>query len=108
MMVQLVREKERTWAVEVGDDDEPVVCPIIVEELKPQGQMQIEMMMESRDQFLEIADVVRGLGLNILKGVMETREAKIWLHFIVEAKPHITRIQLFCSLVQLFQHTRTS
>ncbi|CAN6971112.1 unnamed protein product, partial [Brassica rapa subsp. trilocularis] len=65
---KLVKEKERTWALEVGDD-ESVVCPIIVEDLKPQGQMQIEMVcQENGDEFLEIAHVVRGLGLNILKG----------------------------------------
>ncbi|KAH0857303.1 hypothetical protein HID58_085564 [Brassica napus] len=100
----LVKEKERTWALEVGDDDESVVCPIIVEDLKPQGQMQIEMVcQENGDEFLEIAHVVRGLGLNILKGVMETRQGRIWAHLIVEAKPHITRLQLFYSLVHLFQ-----
>ncbi|KAL0747748.1 hypothetical protein Bca101_029750 [Brassica carinata] len=102
--MQLVKEKERTWALEVGDDDESVVCPIIVEDLKPQGQMQIEMVcQENGDEFLEIAHVVRGLGLNILKGVMETRQGRIWAHLIVEAKPHITRLQLFYSLVHLFQ-----
>nr|VDD29318.1 unnamed protein product [Brassica oleracea] len=100
----LVKEKERTWALEVGDDDESVVCPIIVEDLKPQGQMQIEMVcQENGDKFLEIAHVVRGLGLNILKGVMETTQGRIWAHLIVEAKPHITRLQLFYSLVHLFQ-----
>ena len=99
-----MKEKERTWALEVGDDDESVVCPIIVEDLKPQGQMQIEMVcQENGDEFLEIAHVVRGLGLNILKGVMETRQGRIWAHLIVEAKPHITRLQLFYSLVHLFQ-----
>lgn len=100
---KLVKEKERTWALEVGDD-ESVVCPIIVEDLKPQGQMQIEMVcQENGDEFLEIAHVVRGLGLNILKGVMVTRQGRIWAHLIVEAKPHITRLQLFYSLVHLFQ-----
>ncbi|KAH0909500.1 hypothetical protein HID58_032821 [Brassica napus] len=100
---KLVKEKERTWALEVGDD-ESVVCPIIVEDLKPQGQMQIEMVcQENGDEFLEIAHVVRGLGLNILKGVMVTRQGRIWAHLIVEAKPHITRRQLFYSLVHLFQ-----
>ena len=99
-----MKEKERTWALEVGDDDESVVCPIIVEDLKPQGQMQIEMVcQENGDKFLEIAHVVRGLGLNILKGVMETTQGRIWAHLIVEAKPHITRLQLFYSLVHLFQ-----
>ncbi|CAH8337250.1 unnamed protein product [Eruca vesicaria subsp. sativa] len=100
---KLVKEKERTWALEVGDD-ESVVCPIIVEDLKTQGQMQIEMVcQESGDEFLEIAHVVRGLGLNILKGVMERRQGRIWAHLIVESKPHVTRLQLFYSLVHLFQ-----
>lgn len=42
------------------------------------------MLCEDRGFFLEIADVIRGFGLNILKGVMESREDKIWAHFIVE------------------------
>lgn len=107
MMIQLVKEKERTWALEVNGDDESsitsVVCPIIVEELKPQGQMEIEMLCEESGQFLEMTDVIRGLGLNILKGVMERRQGQIWSHFIVEAKPQVTRLQVFWSLVQLFQ-----
>ncbi|KAF8053046.1 hypothetical protein N665_1471s0001, partial [Sinapis alba] len=91
---KLVKEKEKTWALEVGDD-ESVICPIIVEDMKPQGQMQIEMVcQENGDEFLEIAHVVRGLGFNILKGVMETRQGRIWAHLIVEAKPpHVTRLQ---------------
>ncbi|ESQ28882.1 hypothetical protein EUTSA_v10023398mg [Eutrema salsugineum] len=105
---KLVKENERTWALEVGED-ESVVCPIIVEDLKPQGQMQIEMVCEETgERFLEIADVVRNLGLNILKGVMETRQGQIWAHFIVEAKPHVTRLQLLCSLVHLFQQHSSS
>lgn len=104
-MIQLVKEKERTWAVEVGEEEE-VVCPIIVEDLNTQGQMQIEMVCEESGEFLEIADVVRGLGLNILKGVMETRLGQIWAHFIVQANPQVTRLQVFCSLVHLFHHTR--
>ncbi|KAL0693979.1 hypothetical protein Bca4012_061159 [Brassica carinata] len=104
---KLVKEKDRTWALEVGDD-ESVLCPIIVEDLKPQGLMQIEMVcQENGDEFLEIANVVRGLGLNILKGVMRKRHGRIWAHLIVEAKPHITRLQLFHSLVHLF-HSSSS
>ncbi|RID44500.1 hypothetical protein BRARA_I01288 [Brassica rapa] len=30
-------------------------------------------------------------------------QGRIWAHLIVEAKPHITRLQLFYSLVHLFQ-----
>ncbi|VVA93476.1 unnamed protein product [Arabis nemorensis] len=108
---KMVKEKERTWALEVNGDDESsstsVVCPIIVEELKPQGQMEIEMLCEESGQFLEMTDVIRGLGLNILKGVMERRQGQIWSHFIVEAKPQVTRLQVFWSLVQLFQHNNT-
>lgn len=42
------------------------------------------MLCEERGYFLEIVDVVRGFGLTILKGIMETRNDKIWAHFIVE------------------------
>ncbi|KFK32958.1 hypothetical protein AALP_AA6G311800 [Arabis alpina] len=104
---KLVKEKERTWALEVNDESSSVVCPIIVEDLKSQGQMEIEMLCEENGQFLEITDVIKGLGLNILKGVMERRQGKIWSHFIVEAKPQVTRIQVFWSLVQLFQQKHT-
>lgn len=36
--------------------------------------------------FLEMVDVIRGFGLNILKGLMESRETKMWAHFVVEAE----------------------
>lgn len=42
------------------------------------------MLCEERGLFLEIADIVRGLGLTILKGVMETRNDKVWARFAVE------------------------
>ncbi|KAF2313501.1 hypothetical protein GH714_011279 [Hevea brasiliensis] len=67
-----------------------------------------KMLCEDRGFFLEIADVIRGFGLNILKGLMETREDKIWAHFIVEANTHITRIDILWSLVQLLQLTSIS
>ncbi|KAK9145698.1 hypothetical protein Sjap_005601 [Stephania japonica] len=71
-----------TWAFEV--DGQTMVCPIIVEDLTPPGQMTIEMLCEERGFFLEIADIIRGFGLTILKGVMEVQETKIWARFIVE------------------------
>ncbi|WCJ26585.1 transcription factor-related [Euphorbia peplus] len=95
-----------TWAIEVGGD-ESMACPIIVEDLSTPGLMLIEMLCDNRGFFLEIADVVRGFGLNVLKGVMETRDDKIWAHFIVEAKTNITRIDILWSLVQLLQLTST-
>jgi hypothetical protein len=33
---------------------------------------------------LEIADFIKGLGLTILRGVMEVRKSKIWARFTVE------------------------
>ncbi|KAE8055085.1 hypothetical protein FH972_011948 [Carpinus fangiana] len=92
-----------TWAFEVGS--QTMVCPIIVEDLNPPGQMLIEMLCEERGFFLEIADVIRGFQLNILKGVMEARDDKIWARFIVEASSHVTRIDIFLSLVQLLKQT---
>jgi hypothetical protein len=44
----------------------------------------LQMLCEERGFFLEIADLIRGLGLTILKGVMEARNDKIWACFSVE------------------------
>ncbi|XP_074583580.1 uncharacterized protein LOC141839675 [Curcuma longa] len=90
-----------TWAYEVAG--QTMVCPIIVEDLTPPGQMLVEMLCEDRGLFLEIADIIRGFGLIILKGVMEIRECKIWARFLVEANREITRMDIFLSLIQLLQ-----
>ncbi|KAL5552458.1 hypothetical protein UlMin_002634 [Ulmus minor] len=95
-----------TWAFEVGS--QTMVCPIIVEDLSTPGQMLIEMLCEEQGFFLEIADIIRGFGLSILKGVMEVREKKIWARFIVEAQSHVTRIDIFWSLVRLLQQADTN
>ncbi|XP_010252756.1 PREDICTED: uncharacterized protein LOC104594230 isoform X2 [Nelumbo nucifera] len=94
-----------TWAFEVGG--QTMVCPIIVEDLSPPGQMLVEMLCEERGLFLEIADIIRGFGLTILKGVMEARDDKIWARFVVEANRDVTRMDIFLSLVQLLQQTTT-
>ncbi|XP_050376826.1 transcription factor bHLH157 isoform X2 [Argentina anserina] len=95
-----------TWALAV--EGQNVVCPILVEDLSTPGQMLIEILCEERGFFLELADEIRGFGLNILKGVMESREDKIWARFIVEATRHVTRIEIFWSLVRLLQQSGTS
>lgn len=46
----------------------------------------LQMLCEEQGFFLEIADIIRGFDLNILKGVTEIRENKIWASFIVEVK----------------------
>ncbi|KAL1816438.1 hypothetical protein DCAR_0520833 [Daucus carota subsp. sativus] len=92
-----------TWAYEVGSQS--MVCPIIVEDLNTPRQMLVEMLCEERGLFLEIADIVKGLGLTILKGVLETRNNKIWAQFVVEANRDVTRMEIFLSLVRLLGHT---
>ncbi|PSR86444.1 Transcription factor LHW like [Actinidia chinensis var. chinensis] len=96
-------EGGRTWAYEVGSQS--TVCPIIVEDLNPPRQMLVEMLCEERGLFLEIADIIRGLGLTILQGVMETRNDKIWARFAVEANRDVTRVEIFISLVHLLDQT---
>ncbi|KAL8140903.1 hypothetical protein V2J09_006924 [Rumex salicifolius] len=81
-----------TWAYEVGSQAN--VCPIVVEDLNAPRQLLVEMLCEKRGFFLEIADIIRGMGLTILKGVMETRHDKIWARFAVEANRDVTRMEL--------------
>ncbi|KAB2080676.1 hypothetical protein ES319_A05G081600v1 [Gossypium barbadense] len=92
-----------TWAFEVGSRS--MICPIIVEDLNPPRQMLVEMLCEEQGFFLEIADLIRGMGLTILKGVMETRNDKIWACFAVEANRDVTRVEIFMSLVRLLEQT---
>ncbi|XP_075520041.1 transcription factor LHW-like isoform X1 [Primulina tabacum] len=92
-----------TWAYEIGLQS--MVCPIIVEDLNQPRQMLVEMLCEESGVFLEIADIIRGLGLTILKGVMETRNDKIWARFAVEANRDVTRMEIFISLVRLLEQS---
>ncbi|KAK7344098.1 hypothetical protein VNO77_13361 [Canavalia gladiata] len=95
-----------TWAFEVAH--QTMLCPIIVEDMSTPGQMLIEMLCEEQGFFLEIVDIIRGFGLNILKAKMEIRKNKLWARFIVEANRHVTRIDVFWSLIHLTQQTNTS
>ncbi|KAJ4970466.1 hypothetical protein NE237_003565 [Protea cynaroides] len=90
-----------TWAYEVGSQS--VIYPIIVEDLNAPRQMLVEMLCEERGSFLEIADTIRGLGLTILKGVMEARNDRVWAHFAVEANRDVSRMEIFLSLVRLLE-----
>ncbi|KAM0001184.1 putative transcription factor LHW [Helianthus debilis subsp. tardiflorus] len=62
---------------------------------------KFNMLCEERGSFLEIADGIKGLGLTILKGVIKSRNDKIWAHFTVEANRDVTRMEIFMSLVSL-------
>ena len=48
--------------------------------------LALQMLCEERGFFLEIADLIRGMGLTILKGVMESRNDKIWARFAIEVR----------------------
>ncbi|XP_066357635.1 transcription factor LHW-like [Miscanthus floridulus] len=90
-----------TWAFDVGSQS--MTCPIIVEDLERPRQMLVEMLCEDRGIFLEIADFIKGLGLTILRGVMEARKNKIWARFAVEANRDVTRMEIFLSLMRLLE-----
>ncbi|KAL5225486.1 hypothetical protein ABZP36_012125 [Zizania latifolia] len=90
-----------TWAFDVGSQS--MTCPIIVEDLDRPRQMLVEMLCEDRGIFLEIADFIKGLGLTILRGVMEARKNKIWARFTVEANREVTRMEIFLSLMRLLE-----
>jgi len=49
------------------------------------------MLCEDRGIFLEIADFIKGLGLTILRGVMEARKNKIWARFTVEVSSSVAK-----------------
>ncbi|KAG9133079.1 hypothetical protein Leryth_026537 [Lithospermum erythrorhizon] len=106
--ITCTRDSGVTWACEVGD--QAMVCPLIVEDLNTPGQMSIEIQCEEHASFLEIVDIIRGFGLAILKGVMEAQKAKMCARFTVatEGKNHVTRHEIFSSLVQLLQFTNPS
>ncbi|KAL9228621.1 hypothetical protein vseg_004177 [Gypsophila vaccaria] len=106
MMLKDNFEGGATWAFELGSQS--MVCPIVVEDLNPPRQLLVEMLCEERGFFLEIADIIRGLGLTILKGVMEARNDKIWGRFAVEADRDVTRMEVFISLVHLLEQTLNS
>lgn len=44
----------------------------------------MQILCEDKGLFLEIAEIIRAFGLNILKGKMEIRDNKLWGRFIVE------------------------
>ena len=47
------------------------------------------MLCDEKGCFLEIVDIIQGVGLTILKGMMEVRVNQIWARVIVEAQVNI-------------------
>ncbi|KAL4287551.1 hypothetical protein AHAS_Ahas19G0197500 [Arachis hypogaea] len=95
-----------TWSFE--EPHQTLLCPIIVEDMAHPGQMLIELLCEEEGFSLELVDTIKGLGLNILKAKMETRNRKLWARFIVEANRHVTKIDVFWSLLHLVEQKNSS
>ncbi|MCO5608314.1 hypothetical protein L7F22_062520 [Adiantum nelumboides] len=87
-----------TWALDLGSQEKRY--PIVVKDLSQPRQMLVEMMCEESSLFLEIADIIRNLGLTILKGSLESHGDKYWARFIVEANRDIQRVDVLVSLIQ--------
>uniref|UniRef100_A0A2P2NL59 Uncharacterized protein MANES_09G095700 n=1 Tax=Rhizophora mucronata TaxID=61149 RepID=A0A2P2NL59_RHIMU len=97
-------ESGASWNSEFGTELQ--ICPIVVEDLAYPGHMLIEVLCNEHVLFLEIAHVIRGLELTILKGVMENRSNNTWAHFIVEACKGFHRLDIFWPLMQLLRPKR--
>ncbi|XP_071720266.1 transcription factor EMB1444-like [Rutidosis leptorrhynchoides] len=98
-----LHEQGSSWAMEVGNNMK--VCPVTVENIGTNGQMLVEMMCEEGVHFLEIADAIRSLGLDILKGVTEPEGDKNWMCFVVEGQNNrnVHRMDVIWLLVQILQ-----
>ncbi|KAH7352622.1 hypothetical protein KP509_19G054500 [Ceratopteris richardii] len=100
-------ENGASWALELGGE-ETGRPPILVKNLSQPRQLLVEMFCEEKGHFLEIADIIRGLGLTILKGVMEARHDKVWARFIVEAYRDVRRVDIMMSLMHLLHVNNNS
>ncbi|KAI3904780.1 hypothetical protein MKW92_002664 [Papaver armeniacum] len=79
------------------------VCPVVIEDLDHPRQMLIEVLCEDHKLFLEIAQVLRDLGLTILKGATEAHSNKILAHFVVEVSTGFNRMDIFWPLMNLLK-----
>eukprot|EP00250_Pteridium_aquilinum_P000382 c10417_g1_i1 orf=432-3260(-) len=100
-------ESGESWALELGGK-ETSRPPVLVKNLNQPRQLLVEMFCEEKGHFLEIADIIRSLGLTILKGVMESRSDKIWARFVVEANRDVRRVDIMMSLVHLLHVNKNS
>lgn len=100
-------ESGASWALELGGEDTGRP-PILVKNLNQPRQLLVEMFCEEKGHFLEIADIIRSLGLTILKGVMESRSDKIWARFVVEANRDVRRVDIMMSLMHLLHVNNSS
>ncbi|OAY78161.1 Transcription factor LHW [Ananas comosus] len=93
-----------TWAYKVESQQPDKRPPLIVEDLEQPGHILIEMLCKEYGLFLEVARIIKGLQLTILKGVLESRsDDNLWAHFIIEAYKGFHRMHILWPLMQLLQ-----
>ncbi|KAG8081225.1 hypothetical protein GUJ93_ZPchr0007g3686 [Zizania palustris] len=85
---------------------QPASCPLKVEELDQPGHLLIEMVCEEYGLFLEIAHVLKGLEVTILKGLLESRSDKLWARFVIHASQGFDQMQILCPLMHLLHRQR--
>jgi len=115
LFLQSVSEKAEKIPNTTSEDKEPhdetkkqlESCPLRVEELDQPGHLLIKMLCEDYEVFLEIAHVLKGLDVSILKGVLEHRSAKLWASFVIEASGGLSQMQILRPLMHLL-HRRWS
>ncbi|CAD6221796.1 unnamed protein product [Miscanthus lutarioriparius] len=78
-------------------------CPLRVEELNQPGHLLIEILCEDYEVFLEMAHVLKGLKVSILKGVLEHRSDKLWARFVIEGSDGFNQMQILCPLMHLLR-----
>ncbi|KAF8695524.1 hypothetical protein HU200_037368 [Digitaria exilis] len=78
-------------------------CPLRVKEFDQSGHLLIEMLCEDYEVFLEMARVLKGLEVSILKGVLEPRSDKLWARFVIEASGGFSQTQILCPLMHLLR-----
>ncbi|KAJ3683945.1 hypothetical protein LUZ61_013109 [Rhynchospora tenuis] len=79
--------------------------PLLIEDLDQPGNILVEMLCMEYDTFLEIANIMKGLQLPILEGVLENRSGQLWAHFVIEVTRGFHRTNIVWPLVQLLQQS---
>ncbi|XP_006657381.1 transcription factor EMB1444-like isoform X1 [Oryza brachyantha] len=78
-------------------------CPLKVEVLDKPGHLLLEMLCAEYGVFLEIAHVLKGLDVSILKGLLESRSDKLWARFVIQASQGFDQMQILYPLMHLLQ-----
>ncbi|KAJ1287313.1 hypothetical protein BS78_02G000300 [Paspalum vaginatum] len=100
---------QKTWENKESHDEtrkQLDSCPLRVEELNQPGHLLIEMLCEDYEVFLEMAHVLRSLGVSILKGVLEHHSDKLCARFVIEASDGFNQMQILCPLMHLLHRKR--